>query len=424
MALGDDVPVARLSPSPVASRRERGLRAVPVLVALLALAFNLRPAAASVGPLVQEVEDGLGLSAASAGLLTSLPVLAFAAFGGLAPWLASRLGVHRLTALALVTTVAGLAWRATTASPSLFLLATVLSLAGMATANVLLPSLVKLHFPDRVGLVTSLYTTVLASGLALASVLTVPAARALGSWRWGLGVWAVAAAVAVLPWLGMLSHDVRGERRPQTITMRQVAGTRLGRLMAVAFGLQSLQAYAVFGWVAQVYRDAGYSATDAGLLLGLLTGVGIPVSLLIPTLAARRPSQVWLMLSLLGCLPVGMLGLAFAPLTASWAWAVLIGISQGTFPLILTMLGLRARTSEGTAALSGFAQSTGYLVAALGPFGMSVLHDLTGGWTVPLLCLVALAVPLAAAGAGAARPSYVEDELGAQRSRWRAQAKQ
>ena len=133
-----------------------------MLLALLVLAFNLRPAAASVGPLVQEVETGLGLSAATAGLLTSLPVLAFAAFGGLAPWLASRLGVHRLTTLALAGTVVGLGWRAVTSSPAVFLLASVIGLAGMATANVLLPSLVKLHFPTRVGLVTSLYTTVLA----------------------------------------------------------------------------------------------------------------------------------------------------------------------------------------------------------------------------------------------------------------------
>jgi CP family cyanate transporter-like MFS transporter len=403
----------------------RDARAVLVLLALVALAFNLRPAAASVGPLIAEVEHGLGLTSASAGLLTALPVLAFAAFGGLAPWLAGRLGVHRLTALALVSTVAGLAWRALTSSPEVFLLASVMGLAGMATANVLLPSLVKLHFPDRVGMVTSLYTTVLSVGLALASTLSVPAAHALGSWLWGLGVWALTALVAVLPWLGMLGHDVRGEIRPHTITMRQVARTRLGRLMAVAFGLQSLQAYAVFGWVAQVYRDAGWSATDAGLLLGLLTGIGIPVSLFIPTLAARRPSQVWLMLTLLACLPVGLLGLALAPMTVSWLWAVLIGVSQGTFPLILTLLGLRSRTPEGTAALSGFAQSTGYVVAALGPFGMSVLHEATGGWKVPLICLAVLGLPLAAAGVGVSRPAYVEDELGgAQRSRWRAQAKQ
>lgn len=394
-------------PGPAPTRRH----AVLVLVALLALAFNLRPAASSVGPIVQEVEAGLGLSPASAGLLTSLPVLAFAVFGGLASWLASRLGVHRLTTLALVTTVAGLGWRAATSSPALFLVASVLGLAGLATANVLLPSLVKLHFPDRVGLVTSLYTTTLSIGLALASVVTVPAAQALGSWRWGLGVWALAAAVAVLPWLGLVGHDTRAEQRPHTITMGQVARTRLGRLMAVAFGLQSLQAYAVFGWAAQVYRDAGFSATDAGLLLGLLTGVGIPVSLAIPTLAARSDSQVRLMLALLACLPTGLLGLALVPDVTPWLWALLIGVSQGTFPLILTLLGLRSRTSEGTAALSGFSQATGYCVAAAGPFGMSILHDATGGWKVPILCLVVLTLPLAAASVGVARPAYVEDEL-------------
>jgi CP family cyanate transporter-like MFS transporter len=399
-----DSPVAR-------APGDHGARAVLVLVALLALAFNLRPAASSVGPLVEEVERGLALTSASAGLLTSLPVLSFAVFGSLSPWLAGRLGVHRLSALALATTVAGLGWRAATSSPALFLAASVLGLAGMATANVLLPSLVKLHFPTRVGTVTALYTTVLSIGLALASTVSVPADHAMGSWRWGLGIWALTAAVAVVPWLGLLGHDTRAATRPHTIGMREVARTRLGRLMAVAFGLQSLQAYAVFGWVAQVYRDAGYSATEAGLLLGLLTGIGIPVSLFIPALAARRPSQVWLMLCLLALLPAGLLGLTFAPLSVSWLWAVLIGVSQGTFPLILTMLGLRTRTSEGTAALSGFAQSTGYVVAALGPFGMSILHDATGGWTVPLLCLAVLVLPLAAAGAGAARPAYLEDEL-------------
>lgn len=382
-----------------------------MLVALLVLAFNLRPAAVSVGPLVQEVEQALALSAAAAGLLSALPVLAFAGFGALAPWLAGRFGVHRLTTCALLATAVGLAWRAVTDSGAVFLIASVLGLAGIATANVLLPSLVKLHFPDHVGIVTGLYTTTLAAGLTLASTLTVPAAEALGSWRWGLGVWSLTALVAALPWVTTLVHDTRVAAGPRTITMRAVAGTRLGRAMAIAFGLQSLQAYAVFGWAAQVYRDAGYSATTSGLLLGLLTGIGIPVSLIVPTLAGRMHSQVPLMLAMLACLPVGLVGLALAPTSAPWVWAVLIGLSQGTFPLILTLLGLRSRTADGTAALSGFAQSTGYLLAATGPFGMRVLRDLTGGWTVPLLLLAALSLPLAWYAVQVSRPRAVEDEL-------------
>jgi MFS transporter, CP family, cyanate transporter len=390
---------------------QRRLHATVVVAALVGLAFNLRPAAGSIGPVVKEVQEALGMSAATAGLLTSLPVLAFSGFGAAAPWLARRLGVHRLSALALALTAAGLGTRAATDSQLVFLTASVLALAGMATGNVMMPSLVKLHFPDRIGVITAVYTTVLATGMTLSTLLTVPVAQAVGSWRGGLGVWALTATVAALPWLALLRHDRRVDTAPHTVTMRQVVRTPTGRLMAIAFGLQSLQAYAVFGWFAQVYRDAGYSATTAGVMLGVITGVGIPISLVIPALAARWRSQVWLMASLLSCYPVGLLGMALWIDRLPWLWALLVGISQGTFPLILTLLGLRTRTPAGTAALSGFAQAVGYLLAAVGPLGMSLLRDATGGWTVPLLALVALVVPLAWSGLLVSRDRYVEDEL-------------
>ena len=162
-------------------------------------------------------------------------------------------------------------------------------------ANVLLPSLVKLHFPDRVGFLSTAYTTALAVGLTLASVLTVPVADLAGSWRWGLGVWALTAAVAALPWLGLLRHDEHPDApssRGGALSMRAVAGTRLGWSMAVVFGVQSAQAYTVFGWFAQLFRDAGFSPTVAGLLLGVITATSIPVSLWVPgaaPVARTRP---------------------------------------------------------------------------------------------------------------------------------------
>jgi CP family cyanate transporter-like MFS transporter len=181
--------------------------------------------------------------------------------------------------------------------------------------------------------------------------------------------------------------------------------------MAVFFGLQSLQAYSIFGWFAQVYRDAGFSAHTAGLLLGVITGVSIPLSFAIPTLVGRLQDQRWLLCSVMVCYPVGYLGLVLDPSGGAWVWAVFVGIGTTTFPLILTLIGLRARTPEGTAALSGFTQAAGYLLAGIGPFGVGVLHDATGGWTVPLLALVAVCVPQLAVGIAVSRPAYVEDQL-------------
>lgn len=382
-----------------------------VVIGIVVLAFNLRPAAVSVGPVLGEVTAALRMSHTTAGVLTTLPVLAFASFGAVAPWLARAVGAHRVTLVALLAVVVGLGLRSQTGSAAAFLLLSLLALAGMATANVLLPSLIKLHFPSRVGLLTSLYTTSMAIGLTFASVLTVPIAEHFGSWRWGLLTWALTALVAMVPWAVLVRHDRAPDDVARTITLGAVARTRLGWAMAAFFGLQSLQAYSIFGWFAQVYRDAGFSASEAGVLLGVITAMSIPLSFVVPTQAARMRNPGWLVAGLVCCYPLGYIGLIVEPVGGAWLWAVLVGTATSVFPLVLTLIGLRARTGAGTAALSGFTQSAGYLLAAVGPFGMGLLYGLSGGWTVPLSVLLALVVPQLVAGLVVARPSYIEDQL-------------
>jgi CP family cyanate transporter-like MFS transporter len=382
-----------------------------MLLGMVLLALNLRPAAVSVGPVLAEVRQGLGMSTVAAGLLTSMPVLAFAVFGALAPWLARLVGVHRVTLGALIAVAVGLAGRASVGHEPAFLALSMLALAGMAMANVLLPSLVKLHFPDRIGRVTSIYTTALAIGLTAAITLTVPVADAFGGWRAGLASWALVAAVAAVPWLGLVAHDRHLDGPAHTIRFADVARTRLGLAMALFFGLQSLQAYAVFGWFAQLWRDHGYSAGQAGLLVGLVAAVSIPLSLWIPAAAARREDQRGLLLAVMGCYPVGYIGLMIAPHDLAVLWALLVGIGAVTFPIVLTLIGLRSRTPAGTAALSGLTQSLGYLIAVVGPFAVGAIYDASGGWTWPLALLTALTLPQIAVGMYVGRPAYIEDQL-------------
>lgn len=382
-----------------------------IVVGIVVLAFNLRPAAVSVGPVLGQVTDGLHMNGVEAGLLTSLPVIAFACFGALAPRFAGLIGIHRVTLLALISVVVGLWSRAQVHSVPAFLLLSLLSLVGMATANVLLPSLVKLHFPHRVGLMTSIYSTSMAIGLTSASVLTVPISDAGDGWRTGLVAWAMTAAIAVLPWLGLITHDRRPQGQRRTISLGDVARTRLGWMMALFFGCQSLLAYSIFGWFAAIYQDAGFSEHDAGLLLGVITGISIPLSFVVPALTARLHNQSILLSALMSCYVVGFLGLIFAPHGGALAWAVLVGLGTCTFPMVLTLIGLRARTPAGTAALSGFTQSAGYLLAAVGPFSVGLLHDLTDGWTVPLIALLCVLVPQWYFGLAVSRPAAIEDQL-------------
>lgn len=400
------------SPGPRISHDTRGVHAL-LVVGIVLLAFNLRPAAVSVGPALTEISAALGLNGIEAGLLTSMPVLAFASFGALTPKLAQAIGPHRLTLIALMAAVAGMLGRSLVSDPWVFLALTLVALSGMAAANVLMPSLVKRHFPDRIGLMTAVYSTVLAVGLTSASVLTVPIAEQFGGWRYGLAAWAVTAAIAVIPWVGLVAHD-----RPdaatsagQRISLSAVARTRLGWVMALFFGLQSFHAYVIFGWFANLYRSAGFSASEAGLLLGVITGISIPLSFVVPALSVKQRLQLPLLTGLTACYVVGYLGLLIAPAQGALAWALLVGVGTSTFPMILTLIGMHARTAAGTAALSGFTQSVGYLIAAVGPILIGVLHDLTAGWTVPLVLLLVLTVPMFWSGVLATRAEAIEDQL-------------
>jgi MFS transporter, CP family, cyanate transporter len=385
---------------------------VLVVVGVVLLAVNLRPAATSLGPLLEQVQRDLSVSASLAGLLTTLPVLCFAVFGPVATGLGRHWGLHRTTLLTLALAVTGLTLRAVTGSALVFILASALALAGLASGNVLLPPLVKRHFPDRVGLLTGVYSTALMTGAAVAAWAAVPVGELTGSWRYGLGVWAALAVLALVPWVGLLRHDVREEERPDArYAMRDVVRSRLAWQMALFFGIQSSFAYSQFGWLPKIYADAGLDPSTAGMMLGVLTGVGIPLAVLLPAYAARQADQRLLVVLLGGCALTGWAGLLLAPTAAPWLWAVVLGVGGAAFPWCLTMIGLRARSQDGTAVLSGFVQSVGYVIAAIGPLGTGLLFDVSGGWTMPLSVLTGLTVPMVLFGLTFARPRYIEDEL-------------
>ncbi|MEU9741107.1 MFS transporter [Micromonospora chersina] len=383
---------------------------------MLLVAVNLRAAVTSLGALLDEIRDGLGLSGTMAGLVTTLPTIAFAGLGALTPWLVRRWAAARVLVVAMLALTVGQVLRVVTDSAAVFVLTSALALAGIAVANILLPMLVKQHFPHRTGLVTGAYTMALTVGTTVAAASAVPVAHAFGSWRAGLGVWAGLAALAVLPWVPLALRARAARRTPApavaaagTAPVRP-ARTRLGWAMAVYFGAQSLSGYAIMGWLAQLFRDAGYAPEAAGLLLAGVTALGVPVALMMPTLAGRLPTLRPLVLSLTVFSTAAYVGLALAPHGLAPLWVLLLALGQGAFPLILTTIGLRARTAEGTVALSAFAQSTGYVIAALGPLLVGILYEATGGWTAPIgFLLVALAVQTAA-GMVIARPRHIEDE--------------
>jgi MFS transporter, CP family, cyanate transporter len=383
-----------------------------VLLALgmVVLAMNLRPAAASVGPLIDSIRSDTGLSGTGAGVLATLPVLCFGALAPLAPALARRLGMRTTLAGSLALLLVGLLGRIVPGLGFLFL-GTIIAGAAVAVGNVLLPVLVRSSFADRTGVMTGMYTTALIAFAALAAGVTVPVARLLGGgWRTGLGIWAAPALLALIVWL-LQRGGPRAEAEPAASRIagaRPLLGSRLAWAVTLFFAIQSASFYATLAWLPSVFKSHGAGDSEAGFLLSLSIVVGIAAAPTVPAIAVRRREQRSLVVAFAACTAVALAGILAAPMSAPYLWAVLLGVGQNaTFPLALTLIVLRGGSVASTAALSTMVQTVGYLLAAAAPLAIGGLHDLTGSWTAALIVLIALNVPQALAGIAAARDRKV-----------------
>jgi CP family cyanate transporter-like MFS transporter len=379
------------------------------MLGIVLLAANLRPALTGVPPLIGQIRADTGISNGVAGLLTTLPLLAFGLLSPIAPRVARRFGMERVLLASLLVLAAGILLRWAGAVAALFLGTVVLG-AAIAVANVLLPSLVKREFPGHAGLMTSVYSTSLGISAALAAGVSVPLAQLAGiGWRGALAVWAIPALLACVAWLPQ-----RGRiDRPADPSARSSPGVRdlwrspLAWQVTLFMGLQSLAYYVTLTWLPEILQAEGMGVARAGWMLGLSQAVAIVTMFLAP-MFAERTSQRGVVVVAVGMSGVGALGLLVAGSTASTLWVVLLGLGQGaSFSLALTFFALRAPDHGHAAALSGMAQSVGYLLAAGGPFLFGVLRDVTGAWKVPLALLLTVTICLLIAGIGAARDAHV-----------------
>ncbi len=362
-------------------------RSLGFLVALLLVAANLRPSLTGVGPLLLQIQQQLSLSATAAGLLNSLPLLMFAAAAPLAGF-AGRHGAERLTLAALITLGAGILLRSQGSREALFA-GTIVLASGIAVANVLIPILIKQHFPDDIPFVTTAYATVLGGFAALASGVSVPLADVLpGGWRGSLGCWAALALLAMMLWLPHLRPA--GNAAPPTHKTRRVWRTRLGWQITAFMGLQSATFFTVVTWFPAVLAEGGFSPAAAGWLLTLYQLVGIVAGMAIPALIRRLPDQRMLALITSLFAALGNLGLMLAP-SAAVLWIAVLGLGTGPcLILALSFVGLRASNPQTAAALSLMVQGLGYLLAALGPVLFGFMHDSSGGWSLVLAGLALL----------------------------------
>jgi len=430
-------------------------RALAVLGIVLC-AFSLRSAVASLSPLLDHITVDFPLPTTVIGLIGTAPPVCFAIFGLLTPLLERRWGLERVTVIALTAIAFGLVLRGFSMGSVSLLLTTALIFAGVGMGNILIPPLVKKYFPDRLGMMLTLYTTAMSVSTFLPPLVAVPVADAT-DWRVSLGLWGVFALAGALPWIAMLMTgrtnvppvpQPSGSSLPEPVEAQDASAAdhdpaelstgpiaiaptnsrvfaRLMRLplawsIAVVFSTSSIMAYTSFAWLPSIVSDIdGVTAAAGGLLLSLFAVMSLPASLLVPVLVVRFQAtrQLYTVALISGLL--GIAGLLFwSNAVTVWLWTGLFGIVGVMFPLALVLISIRSRTPESAVALSSFVQSVGYIIAAAFPLLVGVLHEVSGSWTIPLLVIGGVLVATIPFGVIAGRRRTVEEEWERRYGRW------
>lgn len=381
----------------------RGNHGALLIVGILMIATTLRVTFTGAAPLLDAIRADYGLTTAQTGLLTTLPLLAFALVSPLAAGIARRIGMERSLFVAMLLICAGIAMRSLP-SVSLLFIGTAVIGCGIALGNVLLPGLIKRDFSQHVARLTGAYSLTMGAAAALGSALVVPLALSGFGWRGALLLLMVFPLLAFLVWLPQWRNTTHANvTTSRALHTRGIWRSPLAWQVTLFLGINSLIYYVIIGWLPAILISHGYSEAQAGSLHGLLQLATASPGLLIPLVLHRFRDQrsIAALVSLMCA--VGAAGFWFMPDQAV-LWTLLFGFGSGaTMILGLTFIGLRASSSHQAAALSGMAQSVGYLLAACGPPLMGRIHDGQGSWQIPLLAVAALAVVMAVFGRYAGR---------------------
>ncbi|QOV65873.1 CynX/NimT family MFS transporter [Kosakonia pseudosacchari] len=381
----------------------RGKQSVLLIAGILMIATTLRVTFTGAAPLLDAIRAEYGLTTAQTGMLTTLPLLAFALISPLAAGVARRFGMERSLFAAMVLICLGIALRSLPSALLLFTGTAIIG-CGIALGNVLLPGIIKRDFAQHVAKLTGAYSLTMGAAAALGSSVVVPLAQYGAGWHGALLMLMIFPLLALLLWLPRLRHGAPAAlSNTGALHSRRIWRSWLAWQVTLFLGINSLIYYIVIGWLPSILIAHGFSEAQAGSVHGILQLATAVPGLLVPLVLHRLKDQRGIAVVVALLCSVGSLGLWLMPEHAT-LWTLVFGFGSGaTMILGLTFIGLRASTAHQAAALSGMAQSVGYLLAACGPPLMGKIHDASGDWHLPLLACAVLSVVMAVCGAFAGR---------------------
>lgn len=359
-----------------------------LITGIILVSINLRTSIASVGPLIPFIRADLGLSNGLAGFLTTLPLLTFATFSLFAPGIGKRLGMGRAVFLGVAILTTGVILRVM-GGIELMLFGTALTGIGIVIANVLLIPLIKVRLPEKLGLMTALLATMMSLFAGIAVGVSVPLAvdGNLG-WRGSLAFWAVFMVLAMIVWIPQLQRP-KASLQEVTDPAKNVWRSSLAWQITIFMGCQSVMYFTVVTWLPDMLIFRGWTPSQAGFVSAMMQIVSLVGSYFIPNFLIKLKEQSGVVLAVGVGYVLGYLGLFIENELVTYLSLGLVGLCMGSsLSIAYTLIALRTAEDQTTAKLSAMVQSSGYYLAALGPFLFGVSLDLFDNWNVLIFFLL------------------------------------
>ena len=387
-----------------------------VILAIVFIASTLRAPLTSVGPVVDVIKQVMEINNSVAGILTTIPLIIFAIVSPFVSKVTARLTMSRTILYSTMLLIVALYLRIA-GDFTLFLIGTLILGIAIAFGNVVLPSYVKWYFPMQIGLATGIYSGTMNFTAGLGGGLSFPLSEItpLG-FRLSLSFWILFAVIAIILWIPKARKGVKLEKataiadqqdRPKKVAITK---SKLAWMVALTMGFQSMVFYTVVAWVPSILVDRGLDPSTAGYLLMLNQFSQVPMTFTFPIIASKLKDQRILVVIITVLFLVGFSLFFTQSLVLLIIGIIIAGLAMGAcFSLCMTFFSIRARTSDGSISLSGFGQSVGYLIAAVGPFLIGYLHDATESWDSGIIALIVMSALFFIFGYPAAKNRVVED---------------
>ncbi len=360
-----------------------------IIAGIVMLGVVMRAPFTALPAILTDVAAGLGVPVSSLGILTSIPLIMFALCSSLAPKLAAKFGMEKLMAMVLLVMVVGSGIRVFSL-PSLFC-GTVLLGATISFINVLLPSLVTANFPNKIGLYTTIYITLMGVAATVAAMVAVPIVTAT-SWQTFILLITAVTLLAFLIWLPNIRNNHRFAAANKTEKTTSIWKNKAALVFLLFGGLQSVLFYTEITWLPTISQSVGFSKAEAGMMAGIFNMTAIPMSMIIPAVLSGQTKEMRrnIMLVISSATLLGLAMMTFIP-TNLVLWSLLHIIlsfsNAALFPYMMLGFTLKTSHSQATAQLSGMVQTGGYLIAAFGPGLLGYSYPIFHSWLPLILAL-------------------------------------